>query len=323
VLALDATNGEILWRTKTGARISGGPGIIDDWVVVGTEEAELITLSRLDGEEQWRQKLSSEVLSSPAGEAGILVARTGDGRVTGMTVESAEYRWRIDREMPVLTLRGDSSPLVRDGRVIVGFASGKLASLSLMSGQLVWETTVAVPRGRTELERVVDLDAELVLVEGVVYASSFHGGVAAVSETSGVILWQREISTHAGLDADWRTVYVTDDQDHVWALDASNGATLWQQSALHARRLSAPAIVGEYLVVGDFEGYLHWLAQEDGRFLARVRVGNTPIRTKPLVLDDTIYVLDDAGQLSALSAVHKDVDAPSSNRFRTEDLLGL
>ncbi len=139
------------------------------------------------------------------------------------------------------------------------------------------------------------------LVEGVVYGVGFQAELAAISEASGVILWQRELSSYAGLDADWRQVYVTDDQDSIWALDAANGATLWQQKQLHARRLSAPAIVtSEYLVVGDLEGYLHFLAADDGRMLARVRVGSDGIRAKPLVVDDVIYVLNDNGRLAAL-----------------------
>jgi outer membrane protein assembly factor BamB len=199
--------------------------------------------------------------------------------------------------------------VVNDSRAFIGFPNGKLVCLALNTGNLLWETVVASPHGRTELERVVDIDADPVLVEGVVYGGSFQGGVAAISESSGVVLWKREISTYAGLDADWREVFVTDAEDHIWSLDATNGATLWQQKALHARQLSAPAIFDDYLVVGDLEGYLHWLAKDDGRMLARVRPGRDGIHAKPLVADGVLYVLDKNGRLTALQA--KPIEAES------------
>ena len=270
---------------------------------VGSNEAELIALDTETGEERWRRRVSSEVLSTPAGESGVVAVRTIDDRVSGLNAATGEDRWSYDQTVPVLTLRGSSSPIVRDGRVIVGFANGKMVGLALDSGKPVWETVIATPHGRSELERVVDIDADPVLVEGVIYGAGFQAEVAAISEGSGVILWKRELSSYAGLDADWRQVYVSDAEDHIWSLDASNGATLWQQKQLHARRLSAPAIVSsEYLVVGDLEGYLHWLATEDGRILARVRVGSDAIHAKPLVADGVVYVLNDNGRLEALKA---------------------
>lgn len=300
VTAVDIANGDVVWRKETEAELTGGPGVVGDVVLVGTGEAELIALNAEDGEERWRRRVSSEVLSSPAGESGTVVVRTTDGRVLGVNAGTGANRWTFDRSVPVLTLRGDSSPVVKNSRAFVGFPNGKLACLALNTGNLLWETVVAAPHGRTELERVVDIDADPVLVEDTIYAGSFQGGIAAISESSGVVLWKREISTYAGLAANWREVYVTDAEDHIWALDALNGATLWQQQALHARRLSAPAIIDDYLVVGDLEGYLHWLARDDGRMLARVRPGGDGIRAKPLVVDGVVYVFDQDGELIAL-----------------------
>jgi len=302
VYALDPETGKELWSVDLDVPISGGPGVSGSLLAVGTQEAELIVLSAEDGSERWRRPVSSEVLSVPGIGPGRVVCRTIDGRVESLRAEDGELRWAYNRDVPVLTLRGDSSPLVDDALVMVGFANGKLVALSMDSGLVAWEAAVATPKGRTELERVVDIDAELKLVEGTIYAAAFHGEVAAVSESSGVVLWQRELSSHAGLDADWRQVYVTDTDDHIWSLDATNGATLWQQKALHARQLSAPAMVGGYLVVGDYEGYLHWLSQYDGQMLARSRVGSDPIRVKPLIYNDTVYVFGDGGKLTALKA---------------------
>jgi outer membrane protein assembly factor BamB len=308
VMALDAVSGKHLWKQHTDTPLSGGPGVAGGLVVLGTADGELLALDRESGETRWRRNISSEVLSVPAGASGLVVVRTVDGRVEGLQAGTGETRWSFHRSVPVLTLRGNGSPLINDSRVIVGFASGKLASLSLETGNLVWETTVSTPSGRTELERIIDLDADPVLVEGVIFVVGYQGSVAAVSESTGVVLWKRDFSSHAGLDADWRQIYLTDGEDHVWSLDASNGATLWQQQALHARKLSAPAIAGDYILVGDREGYLHWLAQYDGRMLARTKVGSDGIRIKPLVVDGMVYVLDDGGRLAALKAEPVDSD---------------
>ena len=308
VSALDPQTGKILWSVDLDVPISGGPGANEGLVAVGTQEAELIVLNAEDGSERWRQRVSSEVLSVPAIGRGRVVSRTIDGRITAFSADDGEQRWVYDRSVPVLTLRGDGSPLLHEGQVLVGFANGKLVALDTNSGSPNWEALIAAPSGRTELERVVDIDAELKLVEGTVYAAAYHGELAAVSEISGVVLWRRELSSHAGLDADWRQLFITDETDHLWSLDTTNGATLWQQKALHARRLSAPAMVEGNLVVGDFDGYLHWLSQYDGRLLARERVGGDAIRVQPLVRDGIVYVFDQDGTLTALRAEPLDAD---------------
>jgi outer membrane protein assembly factor BamB len=303
VSALDPETGELHWSVDTESPLSGGPGVADGLIALGTLEAELILLNGEDGSEKWRQHVSSEVLSSPVINDGNVVCRTTDGGVTAYLAENGEKRWVYDRTVPVLTLRGDSSPVINDSQVMVGFAGGKLVGLSLDAGLVNWEAAISTPKGRTELERVVDIDADPVLVEGTLYVTAYQGNVAAVSESSGVVLWRRELSSHAGVDASWRQVFITDATDHVWSLDATNGATLWQQKKLHARKLSAPAMVGEAIVVGDYDGYVHWLSQEDGRQLARIKVGGDAIRLKPMVIGDIVYVLDEGGTLSALRAL--------------------
>jgi outer membrane protein assembly factor BamB len=310
VLALEASTGKELWSVDLEVPISGGPGVNDGLLAVGTEEAELILLNAADGSERWRKRVNSEVLSVPAIGRGKVICRTIDGRVSAFSTENGESRWVYDRSVPVLTLRGDGSPVLHEGQVLVGFANGKLVALSLDSGAPNWEALITAPTGRTELERVVDIDADLELVEGTVYAAAYHGQLAAVSEISGIVLWQREISSHAGLDADWRQVFITDEADHIWSLDATNGATLWQQKALHARRLTAPVMVDGYLVVGDFDGYLHWFSQYDGQMLARYRVGSDPVRVRPQAHEGILYVLDDDGTLSALRAEPRPSDNP-------------
>jgi outer membrane protein assembly factor BamB len=309
VTALDPETGDRHWSVDTDSPLSGGPGVADGLIALGTLEAELILLDTEDGTERWRRRVSSEVLSAPAISGGKVICRTTDGGVTVYSAEDGEKRWVYDRSVPILTLRGDSSPLVHGSQVVAGFAGGKLVGLSLDAGMVNWEATISTPKGRTELERVVDVHADPVLVEGTLYVTAYQGNVAAVSASSGVVLWRREISSHAGLDASWRQVFISDEDDHVWSLDATNGATLWQQKKLHARRLSAPAIVDDMIVVGDFDGYLHWLSQEDGRLLARTRVGSDAIRLKPLVMNDIVFVLDEGGTLSALKAFPIDTES--------------
>ncbi|MCG7981210.1 MAG: outer membrane protein assembly factor BamB [Candidatus Thiodiazotropha lotti] len=310
VYALDAKSGDELWSVDTESPLSGGPGLAEGLLVVGTMEAELIVLDSEAGALRWRKRVGSEVLSVPAIGGGSVVCRTGDGGVAAFSADSGEQRWLYDRSVPVLSLRGDSSPMISDSLVISGFAGGKLIGLTLDAGLVAWEASISTPKGRTELERVVDIDSDPKLVEGTAYVAAFQGEVAAVSESSGVVLWRREISSHAGLDASWRQLFVTDDEDHVWSLDATNGATLWQQKAMHARRLTAPAMVGDYLVVGDLDGYVHWLSQEDGHQMARIKLGSDAIRYQPLVIDDRVYVLDEGGTLTALKAHPLNAETP-------------
>jgi outer membrane protein assembly factor BamB len=310
LFAIDAENGDTLWSVDTESPIGGGPGVGESLLALGTLEAELIVLNREDGREHWRKRVGNEVLSVPAIGAGYVVCRTGDGSVAAYAADTGEQRWLYDRSVPVLSLRGDSSPMIGDSLVVSGFASGKLIGLTLDAGMVAWEASISSPKGRTELERVVDIDAEPKLVEGTVYVTAFQGEVAAVSESSGVVLWRRKISSHAGLDASWRQLFITDEEDHIWSLDATNGASLWQQKEMHARLLTAPAMVGDYLVVGDLEGYVHWLSQEDGRQMARIKIGSDGIRYQPLVIDDLVYILDDGGTLSALKAYPIDAESP-------------
>jgi outer membrane protein assembly factor BamB len=299
VQAVDAASGKRLWETATEAPISGGPGVGDGLVLVGTTGGEVLALDAEDGALRWRVPVSSEVLSVPRAAEGVVVVLTADGKVFGLSVEDGRRRWIFERSVPVLTLRGTSSPALANGLVVGGFASGKLASLGARDGRLLWETSIAVPSGRTELERLVDISADPVVDGDVVYVVTFQGRVAAVALESGRMLWVRDMSSYAGLGVDGRQVYVTDDKSHVWALDHRNGASLWRQDKLSSRALTAPVPHGGAVAVADFEGYLHWLSREDGSFLARVRVDRAGILAPPVVVGDTLYVHGRSGALAA------------------------
>ncbi|MFP5344188.1 MAG: outer membrane protein assembly factor BamB [Gammaproteobacteria bacterium] len=259
----------------------------------------MLALDEIKGGVTWRVRVSSEVLSPPRVAQGIVVVRCVDGRLFGLNAGDGSRIWVYDSAAPALTLRSTSAPLIVGDKVIAGFANGKLAAVSLQEGKLLWETAIAEPRGRTELERLVDISGDPQEYDGVVYAASFQGRIAAVQADSGQLLWARDLSSHAGIAVDERYVYVTDAQSQVYALDRRDGRSLWKQDKLRARALSAPAALGEYIAVGDFEGYLHWMARDDGRFVARVRVDDNGIIATPVVSADTLYVNGKGGVLAA------------------------
>lgn len=301
VEALNSETGAAVWRRETGLQISGGPGVGAGLVLVGTIDGDLLALDRESGEQRWRARVSSEVLSIPKAEDGVVVVHTVDGKLFGLDAEDGHQRWLYDRSVPVLSLRGSSSPVISGGVVVAGFASGKLVALNLDSGDVLWEVTVTAPRGRSELERMVDIDGDPLVMDDVVYVASYNGELAAVSLDTGVVLWRRDLPAYAGAATDWLNIYITDSAGQVWAVDPQNGAALWKNKKLGYRRLSAPAVLGDYVLVGDFEGYVHWLSREDGRLLARVRVGSAPISNSPLVVDGVAYVYGDGGAIAALA----------------------
>ncbi|MCI0668316.1 MAG: outer membrane protein assembly factor BamB [Methylococcaceae bacterium] len=301
VQARTLSNGELAWESDTEKPISAGPGIGQRALLLGTSDAEVIALNLEDGSMLWTQQVSSEVLATPRAQNNVAVIHSVDGRLIGLEESTGTHLWSYERSVPPLSLRGTANPVIEGDHVIEGYASGKLVSLRLGDGKVEWESNVVMAEGRSELERLVDLDADPLISDGVIYLASFQGGVFAVSVSDGqMIWWRRDLSAYAGLAGDWSYLYLSDDSSDVWALEQRNGATLWKQTDLHQRRLSAPAIYKNSIVIGDFEGYLHWLSQVDGRQLGRVQISDSPIVAKPLVVDDVLYVYAMDGTLAAL-----------------------
>lgn len=299
VMAVDLSSGEQTWRTETEAGISAGPGYGDGLVLVGTTDARVLALRADNGEIAWEAQVSSEVLSPPRSEEGVTVVHTIDGRVAGLSAADGKRLWIYDRSAPVLTLRGTSAPALERGVAVAGFDSGQVAALALRDGRALWERSIAIPSGRSELERLVDIDSDPVIADGVVYVTTFQGRIAALSLDAGQLLWAREMSSYAGLDVGADQVFVTDDTGQVWALDRRTGATYWKQDKLRYRSVTRPAVVGDYVVVSDFEGYLHWLSQDDGRLLARSRAHDSGVTAPPLAVAGELLVLANNGELSA------------------------
>jgi outer membrane protein assembly factor BamB len=285
----------------TGA-VGGGEGL----VLVGTARAEIVALAVTDGAERWRAKVSSEVLAPPTAAGGLVFATTSDGRLVALDVADGKQKWTYDTQVPPLTLRGTSAAVAVSGVVVTGFANGKVGAFRASTGEPLWEQRVMLPQGRSELDRIVDVDGTPVVTGNAVYAASFQGRVKGMRPNDGTVMWERESSTSVDLAEGWGHVYVVDDEGTVTAIDQRTADVAWEQKALYRRNLSAPTSVGSYVVVGDGEGWVHVMAQSDGRLLGRRKVDGDGIRSTMVAADDLLYVLGNDGKFAALSIEARD-----------------
>lgn len=298
--AVNRMDGRKLWQVETGLAVSAGVGGGSGMLVLGSSNGEIVAYHQKDGSEAWRAKLSSLMLSVPAVEMGAVVARTVDGSLEAFAATTGAKLWSYKYSVPALSLHGTGSPIVVAGAVLSGMDNGRLSALSLRDGRLLWETPVAIPSGRSELSRMVDVDMPVLVDRGLLYAGSYQGRIVALSLDGGQIVWAANNSIYNEMSLDQDHLYVADENGHVWSLERLVGATVWMQDKLHARPVSGPALLGRAVIVGDFEGYLHAMDTADGRFVARHRVGDAGINESPLVVDDVAYVLSRDGLLTAL-----------------------
>jgi outer membrane protein assembly factor BamB len=301
VAAFDAASGDKVWSVSTDLPLTAGPGFGDGLLAFGTADGELLAVDAATGEERWRQAIGSEVLASPAVGSGVVVVRSVDGRLRGFSAANGSTLWAIEQNMPALTLRGNTAPRVSGTLVVSGFNNGRVGAYELTNGDPVWEVAIANPTGRSELERLVDVSAGLSIVGNDVYVAGYHGRAVGIDLETGVVLWQQDLSSYAGLGADINNVYVTSDFDAVVALEREAGTQLWRQEALRLRDVTAPTRYANTLVVGDFEGYLHWLSPDNGSFLARERAAGQRITGAPLVVGQNVYVQGDDGTIAAFT----------------------
>ncbi len=315
VAAFDRFTGRNAWRTSVGkpeggsglkfwdrrdpSFVTGGVGAAGGRILVGTTRGEVIALDAADGSTLWRAEASSEVLARPVGAEDIVVVQTADGRVAALDGTDGKSLWTFDTQPPALTLRGTAVPAMRGGLVYAGFATGKVAAFRAENGQTVWEQRVMLPEGRSELGRMVDVDGSPLFLRGVLYAVSFQGRLKAFRATDGAALWEVEMSSFLDLAEGYGQIYVVSDEDVVSAIEQSDATLMWRQEGLKNRRLTSPVAFGNYVVVGDADGYLHVLAQSDGRFVARRKVGDG-LRSGMLVSDNVVYLLTNDGRLNAL-----------------------
>jgi outer membrane protein assembly factor BamB len=300
--AVNAESGRKNWELKTKQAFSGGPGLDGEQLYMGTIEGRVIAYDINGGAELWNAQVSSEVLSPPAAADGIVVVRCIDGRVFGLDAVSGRRLWIYDHKVPLLTLRGNADLLVRGGTVFVGYDDGSVVSLRASDGSLIWNQTIVSPEGRTELERLADIGRQMVIVASDLIVSSYKGRVVSLAADSGRLLWFKEISSATGVVVDRTNLSVSEKNDDLWMLDRRNGSTIWKVDQLTNRGLTRPAFYGEYVVVGDSEGYLHWLDTEIGSFVARVRATRKGFAAAPFTIGTTMYVLTHDGELNAYRA---------------------
>ncbi|HDZ56571.1 MAG TPA: outer membrane protein assembly factor BamB [Pseudomonas xinjiangensis] len=300
VVAMDRDDGSVIWESRLKERTSGAVGAGGGRVMVGTLDGEVIVLDENDGEELWRAKVSSEVLAPPQTNGDVVVIQTQDDNLVALDIGTGERRWIYEASLPVLTVRGHSTPIVNLRQVFAGLASGRVISLAADSGSLIWEERVAQPQGRSELERMVDIDGQMLLVDQSLYVAAFQGNLVALDAGSGSTRWQVPASSHGGPAAGFGSIYLSHADGTVEAFDQNRPASLWRNESLQRRRLTAPVAFSSYVAVADFEGYVHLLAQTDGRLVGRIKVDGKGIRVPPIALGDTLYVFGNSGDLVAL-----------------------
>lgn len=301
VMAMDSHDGKVLWKKNLDVQISGGVTAAEGLVIVGTLDGYVIALKQSDGTELWRMPVTSEVLSASAVGDDVVVVQTIDGKVTGFSAGSGKQLWQQETLQPLLTLRGSSSPLVVDGMVFAVFANGEARTYRAANGSPVWESRVATPKGSSEIERMIDVNGTPLLVGGSLYMVSYQGNISALDPETGRIRWTHEASSFQGLAEGFGNLYLSDDQSILSAIDQRSGSIIWSQKDLKRRQLSAPTTWSSYVLVGDYEGYLHVVSQLDGQLLGRKKIDSSGIRTKPIVSGDMIYVYGNSGKLLALN----------------------
>lgn len=301
VARLEAAGGRQVWRVNAGQALSGGVGADSSLVVVGTAQGEVIALDAADGKVRWRARASSAVLAPPVMTGDVVVVRSADSRLFAFDARDGKRRWVYQRSTPTLTVRSPVGIAAARGLVFAGFSGGKLVAIVLANGALRWEATVSVPRGATELERVTDVVGLPWISEREVCAVAYQGRVACFGSTTGNLLWARPMSSTAGLDADTRYVFVSDEKGAVQAVDRAGGANVWTQDRLSWRRLTAPLALGREVAVGDAEGYVHFLSRETGSFVGRTATDGGPIGSAPLRVDGGFLVQTAKGGLYAFS----------------------
>jgi outer membrane protein assembly factor BamB len=300
VHALDAESGERRWTTETELALSAGPAVGNGLVVVGSSDGMVAALDAADGSLRWKTQLSGEVLAAPALSAAAVLVRTVDGRLYALAPESGSELWLSEQRPPRLSLRGTAAPVVAGNLVVAAFDNGKVAAFALRDGEPRWEQTLSVGRGRTEIERLMDLDATPQIIGQDVYVVGYRGRLVKLALESGQVLWVNDMSSHSGLGVDWTTVYVTESEDAIVALNRSSGGELWRQDALRLRRLTAPTPVSRSVVVGDFEGWLHWLDPVTGMLQARYRPGKSPYVAAPVSAGELLIAQDENDRVYAL-----------------------
>jgi len=299
VRALEAANGRTRWRTKVDLALASGPGFGGAMVAVGTNEGDVVALDASTGKQLWKARVGGEVLATPLVTADRVVVRTVDGRLRALAAKDGREQWVVEELVPRLSLRGTSAPVQAGDAVICGFDNGKVMAVAIESGDILWQAQVSSARGRSELERLADVDSAVRVSGEDVYAVGYQGRAAMLGLDNGQVWWARDVSSYRGLAIDDDQVYVATSDGDVVALRRRDGAVVWQQEALKRRSLGTPAVIGNTVVVGDYDGYLHWLDRSTGKFVAREHPGGARISAAPLTMGGRLVVMDENGKVVA------------------------
>jgi len=299
VRALERSNGRRVWSKDIEMPISGGVGLYGDSLLLGSSDGFVLRLSAESGEILWKARVTGEVLSPPQGNGRVVVAQGYDGKLHGLDFGTGERLWTYDSNMPVLTIRGTSTPIFRDNLVLAGFANGRVLAFNAGTGTVEWEARVAIPQGRSEIERIVDVDGTMVLAGNELFAASYQGNIVAIEASSGRKLWERPVSSVGGVSQGFGNVYVADEDGTVFALHRNGQGQRWSQDALAWRGLGRPVTVSSYVAVPDFEGHVHILSQVDGSIVGRFRADSKGVNADMLNDGNVLYVFGNGGKLNA------------------------
>ena len=299
VVALDAESGKSVWRVELDMDLSAGPGVGEGLVVVGAADGYLVALDADSGAEMWRTNVTGETLARPVIKDDLVVIITIDNRLRALSAFDGAERWITEQATPALTMRGSAPPVLIGTSVVAGFDNGRLISVNLASGNTEWEAVLSPPTGRSDLERLADIDGVISVVGQDIYAVGYQGSLAAIASESGQMLWTREISSYAGVSADWNNLYTVDEEGVVIALTRRTGDETWRQNALIRREPTVPVAYQTTVVVGDLDGYLHFFSNFDGDPVARVRAGSKAVSIEPVVVSNRLIVQGDDGSVTA------------------------
>ncbi|GAM61834.1 outer membrane protein yfgL [Vibrio ishigakensis] len=304
VAALDPESGKEIWSVDlekdVPARLSGGINASYGQLFIGSENGEMISLDAETGEEKWRVKVDGEVLSVPETDSNLVLVHTSRGALVALDEETGNEAWTVSTEVPTLTLRGTSSPVALSGGVFWGTANGRLAAAIVERGQMIWQQPVGTPKGATEIDRLVDSDAKPLIIGGMLYTVGINGQLVAIDLRSGAPAWKRNYSSAQDMATDGRNIYLITDKDYIVAVDARSGTELWENRELEYRLLTPPAVIDGKLVVGDSEGYLHWLDRRSGDFIAQQQEHDSGFAVAPIELDDGFLIVTRNGSVKKL-----------------------
>lgn len=300
-------NGATNWRFESELPAIVGLTGFDKTLIATSQEGDVVSfkLDKNGPVELWKSRLSGEIRSLPVIDGNQIFIRTVDGRLTALNLLDGTEIWRASGRVPSLSLTGNSRPVVSQKLVISGFDDGKLVAFDRNTGKTIWEITVSYPDGRTDIERLVDVDAPFVLADGVLYANAYQGRLVAVQLRDGNVLWSREMSSFNEISFDQDALYIIDDNSDLWSIDRRTGSAFWKQDALHARKMTSPLLSDKFIVAGDLRGYLHWFRKSDGAILGRIRPTDNRIFAMPTTWNQIIYTMDKNGFLSATRLAYK------------------